>query len=67
MREGNQSSKQITFEGNESLNNYRLKDVSLITINDNSWPTFQLATDFDDINKEFVLYALLVNETLFSI
>ena len=27
---------------------------------------FQLATYFDDMNKEFFLYALSINETLFS-
>ena len=45
---------------------FRIKIVSLITHNDNAWPTFPIRNKFDDMNKEFVFYVLLINETLCS-
>ena len=44
---------------------FRLKVLSLITNNDNSWQHSQIATEFDDMNKEFFFYGLCMNETLF--
>ena len=45
---------------------FRFKVVSYLTNDDNSWPTFRIATDFDDMNKELFFYGLLISETLFS-
>ena len=45
---------------------FRLKVVSFITNNDNFDQHSRIATDFDDMNKEWFLYGLFIIETLLS-
>ena len=43
---------------------FRLEVVSLITNDENQYS--RVATDFDDMNKEFFFYGLFINVTLLS-
>ena len=57
----------MTLEGNESLSKFppldcRFINQITITLDQHS----RIASDFDDMDKEFFFYALLINQTLFS-